>query len=68
VGKRKNRHCQNRQEVLQKIRKRKTAERQEKRKPPLERQLETINRIRNAVERKKEKILEREEEQKERET
>ena len=51
MGKRKNRHCQSKQEVLQRVRQQRVAEQQEKRKPLLKRQLQTVNSIRPSVER-----------------
>ena len=46
MGKRKNRHCQSKQEVLQRVRQKKAEEQPEKRKPLLKRQLQTVNSIR----------------------
>lgn len=51
MGKRKNRHCQSKQEVLQRVRQQRAAQQPEKRKPLLKRQLQTINSIRPSVER-----------------
>ena len=59
MGKRKNRHCQSKQEVLQRVRQQKAAEQQERRKPPLKRQLQTINSIKPSVDRAKEQMREK---------
>lgn len=59
MGKRKNRHCQSKQEVLQRIRQQKAAEQQERRKPPLKRQLQTINSIKPSIDRAREQMRER---------
>ena len=48
MGKRKNRHCQSKQEVLQRAWQQKTAD-QGQRKPPLKKQLQTINSIRPSI-------------------
>jgi len=58
VGKRKNRHCQSKQEVLQRVRQQK-AEDQERRKPPLERQLQTINSIKLSIDRARAQMREK---------
>lgn len=59
VGKRKNRHCQSKQEVLQRVRQQRVAEQQEKRKPLLKRQLQTVNSIRPSVERARAQMREK---------
>lgn len=51
MGKRKSRHCQSRQEVLQRVQQQRAAEQQEKCKQPLKRQLQTINSIRPSIDR-----------------
>lgn len=57
--KRKNRHCQSKQEVLQRVRQKKAEEQPEKRKPLLKRQLQTVNRIRPSVERARAQMREK---------
>ena len=57
MGKRKNRHCQSKQEVLQRVRQQKAAEQPEKR--LLKRQLQTVNRIRPSVERARAQMREK---------
>ena len=57
MGKRKNRHCQSKQEVLQRVRQQKAAEQPEK--PLLKRQLQTVNRIRPSVERARAQMREK---------
>ena len=59
MGKRKNRHCQSKQEVLQRVRQQKAAKQQERRKPPLKRQLQTINSIKLSVDRVREQMREK---------
>lgn len=59
MGKRKDRHCQSKQEVLQRVRQQKEAERQEKRKPPLKRQLQTINSIKPSIDRARAQMREK---------
>ena len=59
MGKRKNRHCQSKQEVLQRVRQKKAAEQPEKRKPLLKRQLQTVNSIRPSVERARAQMREK---------
>lgn len=59
MRKRKNRHCQSKQEVLQRVRQQKAAEQPEKRKPLLKRQLQTVNRIRPSVERARAQMREK---------
>lgn len=59
VGKRKNRHCQSKQEVLQSIRQQRAAEQQEKRKPILKRQLQTINSIKPSIDRARAQMREK---------
>ena len=54
MGKRKNRHCQSKQEVLQRIRQQRAAEQKEKCKPILKRQLQTINSIKPSIDRAEE--------------
>ena len=58
MGKRKNRYCQSKQEVLQRVQQ-KAAEQQEKRKPLLKRQLQTVNNIRPSVERARAQMREK---------
>lgn len=59
MGKRKNRHCQSKQEVLQRVRQQRAAEQQKKRKPTLKRQLQTINSTRPSVERARAQMREK---------
>jgi len=59
VGKRKNRHCQSKQEVLQRVRQQRAAEQKERRKPPLKRQLQTINSIRPSIDRARAQMQEK---------
>lgn len=59
MGKRKNRHCQSKQEVLQRVRQQRAAEQPEKHKPLLKRQLQTINRIKPSVDRAREQMREK---------
>lgn len=54
MGKRKNRHCQSKQEVLQRV-----AEQQEKRKSILKRQLQTINSIKPSIDRARAQMREK---------
>ena len=58
MGKRKNRHCQSKQEVLQRVRQQKTAD-QRQRKPPLKKQLQTINIIRPSIDRARAQMREK---------
>ena len=59
MGKRKNRHCQSKQEVLQRVRQQQAAEQQEKRKSPLKRQLQTINSIKPSIDRARAQMREK---------
>ena len=58
MGKRKNRHCQSKQEVLQRVRQQQAAD-QERRKPPLKRQLQTINSIKPSIDRARAQMREK---------
>lgn len=58
MGKKKSRHCQSKQEVLQKIRQRE-AKQQKNQKAPLKRQLQIINSIRHSVEQAKGQMQEK---------
>lgn len=58
MGKRKNRHCQSKQEVLQRAWQQKTAD-QGQRKPPLKKQLQTINSIRPSIDRARAQMREK---------
>lgn len=55
MGKRRNRHCQSKQEVLQRVRQQRE-EQQEKCKPILKRQLQTINSIKPSIDRARAQI------------
>ena len=59
MGKRKNRHCQSKQEVLQRVRQQRAAEQQEKRKPILKKQLQTINSIKPSIDRARAQMREK---------
>lgn len=59
MGKRKNRHCQNKQEVLRMVWQQRAEKQQEKYKPPLKRQLQTINSIKPSVDRARKQIREK---------
>ncbi|EOS27643.1 hypothetical protein C806_00090 [Lachnospiraceae bacterium 3-1] len=59
MGKRKNRHCQSKQEVLQRVRQQRAAEQQEKRKPILKKQLQKINSIKPSIDRAREQMREK---------
>ena len=58
MGKRKNRHCQSKQEVLQRVRQQQAAD-QERRKPSLKRQLQTINSIKPSIDRARAQMREK---------
>ena len=58
MGKRKNRHCQSKQEVLQRVRQQQAAD-QGRRKPPLKRQLQTINSIKPSIDRARAQMREK---------
>lgn len=55
MGKRKNRHCQSKQEVLQRVWEKKRGQQEH----PAKRQLRTINQVRPAIERERKQMQEK---------
>ncbi len=59
VNRRKNRHCQSKQEVLQRFRQQIAAEQQESDRPLLKKQLQIINSIKSSVDQTRGQIQEK---------